>query len=145
MRQLALGLNLLAKVVQKHKNVYVVVVSEGGRDASRGDNKSSFSFVMGPGGAGNLKDFLYANQASIDSTSDTFIAEPNTGDSNFSAAGQRLPSGNVVFNEAAVAAPTEHMTNGAILNGLVRHLEVKKGLAATTTTGLGKFVRIQTA
>lgn len=145
MRQLALGLNLLAQVIKEHKNVYVVVVAEGGRDAARGDNKSSFSMVMGPGGAGNLKDFLYANQAAIDSTSDPFISEPNTGNSSFDASGQRLPSGNVVFNEAGVAAPTEHMTNGALLNGLLRHLESKKGLAATTATGLGKFVRIQTA
>jgi hypothetical protein len=150
MRQLALGLNLLAQVVKQHKNVYVVVVSEGGRDATRGDNKSSFSFVMGPGGAGNLSDYLYANRASIDGTVDPFIAEPNTGNGNFTASGQRLPTdptlASLVFNEAAVAAPTEHMTNGAIMAGLVRHLESKKGgLAATTTTGLGKFVRIQTA
>jgi hypothetical protein len=143
MRQLGVGLNMLAQVIKKHRNVYVVVVSEGGRSATRGDSKASHAIVMGPGGAGNLKDFLYANDGAINSTSDEFVADPNNGNGQLTGPGQRKPSGQLVANEGGTTVD-DHMTTGAILNGLVRHLETKRGLAPTTA-GLGKFVRLQTA
>lgn len=142
MRQLAIGLNMLAQVIKQHKNVYVVVVSEGGRSAQRGDDKVSHSIIMGPGGAGNMKDFLYARSASVNSTSDKFCSDPNKGNGQLDGTGQRKPDGDVVFSETGTKVD-DHMTVGAILNGLVRHLETKRGLP-TTTAGLGKFVRIQT-
>jgi hypothetical protein len=39
----------------------------------------------------------------------------------------------------------DHMTVGGLLIGLVRHLEGKRAIQATTTGGLGKWVKIQTA
>lgn len=143
MRQLAVGLNMLAKVISQHKNVYVVVVSEGGRAATRGDDKASHAIVMGPGGPGNLKDFLYASQASVTSTTDPFVADPNQGNGEEDGSGQRFPDGNVVLSEANMPVE-EMMTVGALLNGVVRHLETKKGVESTTG-GLGKYVKIQTA
>jgi hypothetical protein len=56
--------------------------------------------------------------------------------------GQRTPSGAVVASEAG-STIDDHITTGALLNGLVRHLESKRGIA-TTTGGLGKYVRVQT-
>jgi hypothetical protein len=144
MRQLAIGMNLLAQVIKKHRNVYVAVVSEGGRAAERTDDKVSHAFVMGPGGAGNMKDFLYANAQAIDSSSDEYVANPNKGDGQFRGVGQRTPSDPVVASENG-ATIDDHITNGALLNGLVRHLESRRGINDTTTLGLGKFVRIQTA
>jgi hypothetical protein len=144
MRQLAVGLNMLAQVIKKHRNVYVVVVSEGGRGAARGDDKVSHAILMGPGGAGNLKDYLYANEAAISSTTDPFVADPNAGNGQLGGSGQRKPTGQVVANEAGTTLD-DHMTTGALLVGLVRHLEGKRGIQTTTTGGLGKFVRLQVA
>lgn len=143
MRQLAIGLNMLAQVIKRHRNVYVVVVSEGGRAADRGDSKASHILLMGPGGAGRLKDHLYADTAAVNSQSDPFRADPNSGNGGMTGSGQRMPSGGVVANEAG-ATIAEHMTTGAFLNGLVRHLEQVRAVASTTTLGLGKYVRIQT-
>src|SRR4029079_15035047 len=42
MRQLAVGLNMLAKSISKYRNVYVAVVSEGGRDFTGSDNDVGF-------------------------------------------------------------------------------------------------------
>ncbi len=142
MRQLAVGLNMLAQVIKKHRDVYVVVVSEGGRSANRADNKVSHAMVMGPGGAGRLRDYLYADTAAVESTADPFRVDPNDGNGDLRGTGQRIPSGGVVANEAG-ATINEHMTVGALLGGLVRHLEARRGLGPTTA-GLGKFVRIQT-
>ncbi len=142
MRQLAIGLNMLAHVIKRHRNVYVVVVSEGGRSAERGDSKASQILLMGPGGTGRLKDHLYADMAAVNSQADPFRADPNSGNVGMTGTGQRMPSGNVVANEAG-ATIAEHMTTGAFLTGLVRHLEQVRSVAPTTA-GLGKFVRIQT-
>jgi hypothetical protein len=144
MRQLAIGLNMLAQVIKKHQNVYVVVVAEGGRSPTLIDDKVSHCFVMGPGGPGNLKDFLYANSAAIDSTSDVYLVNPNEGNGDMTGGGQRIPDGDVVASEAGTTIK-EHMTTGAILNGVLRHIETKRGVQGTTALGLGKFVRIQTA
>jgi hypothetical protein len=143
MRQLAVGLNMLAQVIKNKGNVYVAVVSEGGRAANRGDNKSSFALFMGPGGAGNLKDYLYADMGVINSATDPFGGDPNQGNNNMNGTGQRIPTGNVMVTEAG-APLSDHMNNGAILAGIARHLEVKQAVAATTLAGLGKRVIIQT-
>ncbi len=143
MRQLAVGLNMLAQVIKNKRNVYVVVVSEGGRAANRGDNKSSFALFMGPGGAGNLKDHLYADMAAIASVNDPFGGDPNAGNNNFNGTGQRIPTGSVMVTEAG-APLSDHMTNGAILAGIARHLEMKQGVATNTLAGLGKRVIVKT-
>ena len=77
------------------------------------------------------------------STTDPFVVEPNAGNAQLAGSGQRKPNGGVVANEAGTTID-DHMTTGAFLNGVVRLLEARKGVGATTT-GLGKYVRIQTA
>jgi len=78
MRQLALGLNMLAQSIVKDKKLMVVVMSEGGRSASLGDDKVSFGFVMGPGGDGGLKDALYANMDEINKAGSKVVKNPGS-------------------------------------------------------------------
>lgn len=63
MRQLAMGLNVLAKQIAGGKKMIVYVHAEGGRDANNGDGQTSFAFVMGPRGADGLESHLYYEEA----------------------------------------------------------------------------------
>lgn len=69
MRQLAMGLNVIAKAIAKEgKNIICFVHAEGGRNQAMGDDKTSFAMVMGPKGAGLLDDALHANMGLIGGT-----------------------------------------------------------------------------
>ncbi len=75
MRQLAMGLNVIAKEIADGKNIIVYVHSEGGRSATMGDSIVSFALVMGPKGTGMLDDELYASNEMVGGTiMDTGIA-----------------------------------------------------------------------
>jgi len=76
MRQLALGLHVLSKVIDESKNVLVVVVSEGGRSLAMGDDKVSFGLVMGPKGPGLLADALYADTQGINQIDSALVKDP---------------------------------------------------------------------
>lgn len=149
MRQLALGLNVLSQAIKRHRNVYVVCVAEGGRGAGGGDNKVSHAILMGPGGRGNLKDYLYANHAAIKDPNDPFCADPNEGSANASdspgltmgGAGLRVYSNNDLRTEAGNTLTDTYTNTANILTGLVKHLEEKQG-RKSTTVGLGPYLRI---
>ncbi len=136
MRQLAVGLNVLAQAIKKHKNVYVVVVSEGGRSFAGADQKTSFSLLLGPGGPGNLNDFLYCDTTAVNGTG-AFVQDPND-------QGQALAITNGdLYSEAGVKSGPGVLTNNSILLGLVRHIEGKRGIP-TTITGLGSYLKLMT-
>lgn len=60
MRQLAMGLNILANAING-KKALVVVVSDGGRSKEMGDGAGgAFAMVLGPKGPGMLDDALHA-------------------------------------------------------------------------------------
>lgn len=76
MRQLAVGLNILSKVIEEKRNVIVVVVSEGGRSRMMQDQKVGFGLVMAPSGSGMLSDALYANAEAINEENGRLVQEP---------------------------------------------------------------------
>jgi hypothetical protein len=136
MRQLAIGLNVLAQVVKKHGNVYVAVVTEGGRNADAADARTGHAFLLGPAGAGNLTDYLYGNASAIAGTSG-FVTDPNA-----DAQAQPLAQGDLVGQGGT---PTnDSPTMGAFQMGLVKLLETKKGMGSTTAE-LGNYVKLRTA
>ena len=60
MRQLAMGLNMLANAI-KGKKALVVMVTDGGRSKAMGDGDgAAFAMVLGPKGPGMLDDALHA-------------------------------------------------------------------------------------
>lgn len=153
MRQLAIGLNILAGAISKHQNVYVVVVSEGGRDFTGSDNDVGFAMVLGPsGGAGDLVDHLYAPLA-YDGASNAFVTDPGSNTVDFRLAGGngRLTSGGLinqpegVTGEDGLSMGPNVVTNNEILIGVIRHIESTKGMAQTTTKGLGRFLKLKTS
>jgi hypothetical protein len=158
MRQVALGMNLLAQAIKKHGNVYVVVVSEGGRGSNGGDNKASHALIMGPGGQGNLRDHLYANAPAIAPfmhpnlgliSNDPFCADPNEGGATAIdspglttlGAGLRPYSGGDLRSDGGLALSATIPNVACVLNGLVKHLEENQG-RSTTLSGLGPYVRL---
>lgn len=152
MRQLAIGMNILAQSIKKHRNVYVVVVSEGGRGANSGDNKVGHAFLMGPGGSGNLKDYLYANKTAVNDPKDTFVADPNEGGNKASnspgltdnGAGLRLYDDKSLRSFGGFPVTDSYAKVADFLHGVLRHIESKRGLASTTQ-GLDSYVKIQTS
>lgn len=142
MRQLGIGLNILAHAIKKHKNVYVVVISEGGRASTRGDNKVSHSFIMGPGGSGGLKDHLYANTTALNNPSDAFNADPNRGSANSTGVGLKYYENGELISEAGNVVKDEYADVAGVLNGLVKHIEEKTKVGNSTTGGLGNYVKL---
>lgn len=78
-RQLAMGLNVLAKAIAEGSKMIVYVHSEGGRGNSLGDNKTGCALVMGPKGPGLLDDRLFAKMAAIDALTSDYLADPGDG------------------------------------------------------------------
>ena len=76
MRQLAMGLNVLAKAIADGKKLVVFVHSEGGRSSDLGDSRTSFAIVLGPKGPGNLDDRCYGNMAAINASSNNMLKNP---------------------------------------------------------------------
>jgi hypothetical protein len=73
MRQLAMGLNILAQAIQG-KNALVVVVTDGGRDENMGDGDGpGFAMLMGPKKLGMLDDALHGPMGVIDSEDRTAL------------------------------------------------------------------------
>ena len=73
MRQLAMGLNILAQAIQG-KNALVVVVTDGGRDENMGDGDGpGFAMLMGPKKLGMLDDALHGPMGVINSEDRTAL------------------------------------------------------------------------
>ena len=150
MRQLALGLNILAQAIKTHRNVYVVVITEGGRGINGGDNKMSHALLMGPGGGGNLRDYLYANN-DINDSANPVVAEPNEGSAVPDAAvpglttngsGRRALKATDVLNGNGAGASAVITTSG-VLSGLCKYLEEKAGLPSTIPMSFGNYLNVQ--
>jgi len=141
MRQLALSLNMLANTIAGgngngpgHKMI-VVVMSEGGRDATLNDDTVSFGFVMGPGGAGNLKDTLYANLEEINKQDSSVVKNPG--------AAVKVPwSGDDLRTEANLKSSQKYTTVGDLQKGVIEFLEEKTGTTGSRL-GLGDFVKLR--
>jgi hypothetical protein len=152
MRQLAVGLNMLAKSISKYRNVYVAVVSEGGRDFTGSDNDVGFALILGPGGAGGLADKLYS-PGSYNQANNAFVSDPGNNTTDFrlaggngrlSGAGLLDQMGGVVVNEDGLASANKIVTNNEVLIGLIRHIEERKNITNTSTKGLGRFLKLTT-
>jgi len=139
MRQLAMGLNVLAKAIANGKKLVVVVHSEGGRGADMTDSKTSFSVVLGPKGTGLLGDQLYANNGIINQSSNSAIKD-------MASEAAALPWNMDALKEAdgSKAASNVVPSTGDVQLGLVEFLEGQTGVKARA--GLsgadGRFVRL---
>ncbi|MCX6130101.1 MAG: hypothetical protein NTX25_13680 [Proteobacteria bacterium] len=142
MRQLAMGLNVLAKAIANGKKIMVVVHSEGGRGADMGDAKTSFSLVLGPKAPGMLDDQLYANRALINQSSNAVIKD-------MAAATAALAWDVEGLKEANGTNATGDMvpSTGDVQLGIIEFLEgqtgvqARKGLSGTD----GRFVKLKRA
>ena len=140
MRQLAMGLNVLAKGIASGKKMIVVVHSEGGRAADMNDSKTSFSIVLGPKGAGLLDDQLYANMTTLNATSNSVIKD-------MALPGSAIPWTVDGLKEASgVAAAADVVpSTGDVQVGIVEFLETQTGVKARA--GLsgadGRFVLLK--
>ncbi|MEI8025227.1 MAG: hypothetical protein WCI18_02655 [Pseudomonadota bacterium] len=134
MRQLALSLNMLASTIAEGHNLIVVVMSEGGRGAALNDNDISFGFVMAPGGAGNLKDALYANLEEIDKRDSSVVKDP--GGTNVTWSGDDLRT------EGNLKSSNSSTRLGDLQRGVIEFLEEKTGTTGSRK-GLGEFVKLR--
>ncbi len=138
MRQLAMGLNILSHTIAKTQGkVYVLVVSEGGRDISGKDNDISHAFLMGPNTS--IGDHFYRNQAQFADSTSLVSADPNR--NRF----QPAYSG----GERKAYEGTKDTKNSVqmrdLLHGIVRLIESEKNSSDTTTTGMQSYVDIKRA
>lgn len=140
MRQLGMGLNVLAKKIADGKKIIVVVSSEGGRGADMGDSKTSFALVMAPKGAGNLTDMLYANGASIDQASSGPVKD-------MAAAASAMAWDVDGLKESDGSNSTEVPTTGDVQLGVIEFLEEKTGKKARggLSGADGRFVKLKRA
>jgi hypothetical protein len=163
MRQLAIGLNMLAQMIDAAPNgakIYVIVTSDGGRTGNMVDSTIAPSLVLGPGtGANALVDFLYCDYARMVDRNHPFTVEPGEGPDITSPnpaaqragrSGSMRPSPNPVtgaptfVTETGGADTTDYPTQASVRIGFVRYLEAVAGRSDTTTTGFGSYYRIQT-
>lgn len=165
MRQLAIGLNMLAQVIDAAPNgakVYVMVTSDGGRTGNMVDSTIAPDLILGPGtGANALIDFLYCDYGRMNDPSHPFTVEPGEGPDLGSPdptsqravrAGSMRPSPNPTTNQATFVTETGNAdmtgfpTRASVRVGLVRHLETVagRGGTASSTAGFGSYYRLQT-
>lgn len=140
MRQLGMGLNVLAKAIANGKKMVVVVHSEGGRDVNMADSKTSFALVLGPKGASLLDDQLYANKAMINQTKNDVIANPAQ-----PTAAVPWDVAGLVEADGAAAANTVVPNTGDVQLGVIEFLESQTGIKARAgLTGVdGRFVKLK--
>jgi hypothetical protein len=158
MRQLAVGLNMLAQACAKSPNTFVVVVSDGGRTANFADATLSPAFVMGAG----LKDWLFCDKSSFADPSDPYSVEMAEGRFQVSCGGNAKAGqagirpfsnddrgGPVFVNEDGSDAYDPKATSGgfpttaSVMIGLIRHIESIVGVPSSTTAGFGQYVKMQ--
>lgn len=142
MRQLAVGLNILARTVARTQamggHVYVVVSTEGGRDEGGGDSVAPSGIILAPGtGAANgLADGFYAPQGAFDGSDQQWLNDP-------SSRPRAWVAGNLV-NFAGVQQSVA-ATNGDIFHGVLYHLARVRGASDTTTSAFGNRLKFNGA
>lgn len=142
MRQLAMGLNVLAKSISAGKKLLVIVHSEGGRSATLGDANTSFALVLGPKGPGYLDDRLYANLTMINQTSNAMLMNPG---SSASAVAWNLED--AMKDKDGNAADSTVPTTGDVGMGIIQFLEEKTGKQARKDLAAvdGRYVKLKRA
>lgn len=138
MRQLAIGLNVLAKTVARHGHVYVVVSTEGGRDEGGGDSVAPSGLMLAPGTAitGGLSDGFYAPPAAIAGGDAQWLADP-------SSMPRPWAAGNLVNLAGVQQSGTT--SNSDVFHGLLHHLARVRGMADTTTSAFGNRLKFNGA
>ena len=142
MRQLAIGLNILAQSIASGSKLIVQVISEGGRTNQLADSKNSFGIVLGPAGVGNLSDVLYANGAEINNSNSLSVVNPSVPGANSVWDGNYLkkPDGSAV-DEAELMGPSvanlqmgvaeflaeKSQASAAIKNAGINFIKLKRG------------------
>ena len=136
MRQLAMGLNMLSHTIAKtHGKVYVLVISEGGRDIRGRDNDISHAFLMGP--KSSIADHLYVNKQELADTTSPFNNDANDKRNQPAYSGGERKS----FHGTKDTKNKVQMRD--LLHGIVRLIESEKGVSKTTTTGMQSYVDIK--
>lgn len=136
MRQLAIGLNALARVIEEKGNVVVVVTAEGGRGNGMGDAIVSFGLVMGP----KSKGFSTALYSNLDQISDpTSVQATNPGSAN---GVHMYNTSHPHLRDAGGAAVSARPNVGDLQVGVVRALAEMEG-SGMSLAELGNFVRVR--
>lgn len=139
MRQLAIGLNSLAKVIEELGNVIVVVVSEGGRLNNMADGSVSFAFSMGPKAAG-FETKLFGDEAAYGVADSTQVANPGLGPGQTNG-GMHIYSGGQLFN-ASGSAINAGANIGDFQAGAIRALDELIGKGASLAE-IGNFIKLR--
>ena len=143
MRQLALGMNILAQVVKSQRNVIVVVVAEGGRTRNMADSKVSFGLIMGPKGPGLLADALFGPLANINKKNGPIVGDPgaaSNGDAMNAPGAWDSPG--LVTELGAAAQPGIITTSGDWQLGVAEFIADRKGITGSMA-GIGKYVTLK--
>lgn len=138
MRQLGMGLNILAKKISQGKRMIVVVSSEGGRGTNMADANTSFAMVMGPKEAGMLDDKLFYNSAAYDVETSAALQDPA-----LRASAMAWDMDGLMKKDGTKS--TDVPTSGDVQMGVVEFLEQVSGVNARKelSESDGKFVKLQ--
>lgn len=142
MRQLGMGLNVLAKSIAAGKKMIVYVHSEGGRDAGLGDSKTSFALVLGPKGSGNLDDRFFGNMSVVNASSNAFLKDPGN-----AAAAMAWDVEDAFKEKDGTEAANSIPATGDVGMGVVQFLEEKTGKQVRSPLGAGdgRYVKLKRA
>ena len=138
MRQLAMGLNMFGKAINEGAKVLVLVISEGGRSESLGDDKISFGMVMGP--KNPLQNALYCNTKAIESAGSAVAKDP--GSSANGSVPWNMPG---LVNSAAAPIDMKlgiQPTQGDLQLGVAQYLAERLGVTLDLR-GLGNYVDLK--
>lgn len=140
MRQLGMGLNMLARSIATGKKIIVIVHSEGGRNSSLGDSKTSFALVLGPKGSNYLDDCFYGNMAAINTKSSGFLRDPG-GDN----ASMPWDLADALKEKDGTDAVGGIPSTGDVGMGVVDFLEEKTGILVrkTLSAAEARFVKLK--
>lgn len=138
MRQLAMGLNVLANKIAAGKKILVMVHSEGGRSQTMADAKTSFALVMGPKGSGMLDDKLFANLSDVNAQTSPMLENPGQ-----DASATAWTNGGLVDNGGTAIAAAANASD--VQMGVARFLAEKKGISnafAGMSTDQARYVKL---
>ncbi|NRA45401.1 MAG: hypothetical protein HRU09_10650 [Oligoflexales bacterium] len=140
MRQLAVGLNVLAQSIAAGNKLIVQVISEGGRSNDLADSKNSFGIVLGPAGVGNLSDVLYANAAEINNGNSLSVVNPAAPEANtvWDSNYLKKPDGSAVDDAELIGPSVANLQMG------VAEFLAEKNQASTAINDAGiNFIKLK--
>ena len=140
MRQLGMGLNILAQKIAQGSKVIVCVSSEGGRSTAMADSKVSCMLVMAPKGTGMLGDALYADMKSINEPGSSIVQDSAA----LTSAGNWGLADTLKDVDGKDAAAGVKPSTGDVQMGIVDFLEEKTGRSVRKQLGAdGSFVKLK--